>query len=212
MLINPDNPSGNYLVKDELLQMIKETAARGIKLIIDESFADFAEEENNTLLDPNLLEEYPHLIVVKSISKSYGVPGLRLGILASGDHALMASLKQDVAIWNINSFGEYYLQIAEKYRNDYLASLVKIRAERTRFMNELSRLPGLRVIPSQANYIMAECRGEMTSKALQERLLTEYNILIKDLSAKTGGNYIRIAVRNTEDNDRLLAALRAVLG
>ena len=212
VLINPDNPSGNYLVKDELLQMIKETAARGIKLIIDESFADFAEEENNTLLDPNLLEENPHLIVVKSISKSYGVPGLRLGILASGDHALMASLKQDVAIWNINSFGEYYLQIAEKYRNDYQASLVKIRAERTRFMNELSRLPSLRVIPSQANYIMAECRGEMTSKALQERLLTDYNILIKDLSAKTGGNNIRIAVRNTEDNDRLLAALRAVLG
>ena len=207
VLINPDNPSGSYIPHAGLMNLVKETGKRGIRLIVDESFADFAEEENNSLLDPDLLENCPHLIVVKSISKSYGVPGLRLGILACGDHDLITDLKQDVSIWNINSFGEYYLQIAEKYRNDYRESLVKIKAERRRFMNGLSAVKNLRVIPSEANYIMVECTETMTSRKLQERLLEEYDILIKDLSAKTGGNYIRLAGRNTEDNDRLLAAL-----
>ena len=134
------------------------------------------------------------------------VDGRHIGAVFK-DRDLITDLKQDVSIWNINSFGEYYLQIAEKYRNDYRESLVKIKAERRRFMNGLSAVRGLRVIPSEANYIMVECTGTMTSRKLQERLLEEYDILIKDLSAKTGGNYIRLAVRNAEDNDRLLAAL-----
>ena len=148
---------------------------------------------------------------MKSISKSYGVPGLRLGILASGDTETITRMKKDVAIWNINSFAEFYMQIEEKYKKDYVIALDKFRSERTRYIAEMSKIDGLRVIPSQANYVMAEVTSGMTAKELNRRLIVKHNILIKNLVAKIqqdGRQYIRIAVRTTEDNNKLVAALR----
>ena len=212
VVINPDNPSGNYIPKADLLRLIAWTSYRGIKLVIDESFVDFADEEDNTLIEQRILSDNPGLYVMKSISKSYGVPGLRLGVLASGDAETIASMKKDVAIWNINSFGEFYLQIAEKYGKDYAEALKRIRAERRRFEAELDKLPGVRVIPSQANFIMAELEEGISPKALLKTLLIRYDILIKELTTKTNGrNYLRLAVRNSEDNDRLLAAMKKEL-
>lgn len=214
VLINPDNPSGNYIPKADVLRFAQWCTEKGIRLILDESFVDFAEEENATLLSEELLGRYPELIVVKSISKSYGVPGVRLGILASHDETLIGRLKKQVAIWNINSFGEFYMQIAGKYEKDYQASLEKLRMERSAFSNALAQIPGLRVIPSQANYVMVELTGGMTAKALTKRLLVEYDLLIKDLSGKIrreGREYIRLAVRNEADNAALLHALRELM-
>lgn len=211
IVINPDNPSGNYIPKAQLLKLVEWTGERGVRLVVDESFADFAVEEENSLIDQSLLMANPHLYVMKSISKSYGVPGLRLGVLASGDTAAIAAMKKDVAIWNINSFGEFFLQIWEKYRKDYNAALVKFRTERARYVARLEQLPGLRVISSQANYVMAELTGEMTAKTLTRRLLIDHNILIKDLSSKVGRQYIRLAVRDSGDNDALVDALKQLL-
>ena len=212
VIINPDNPSGNYIPKADLLSLIKWAFEKNIRLIIDESFVDFADEKDPTLIVTSLLNENPHLYVMKSISKSYGVPGLRLGVLASGDTDTIASMKKDVAIWNINSFGEFYMQIEEKYKKDYAEALVKIRAERARFASCLSSIHGIRVIPSQANYIMVELDEGISPKELLKTLLIKYEILIKELTTKTNGrNYLRLAVRCTEDNDRLLEALRTEL-
>ena len=212
IVVNPDNPTGNYISKAGLLKLVDWAAKKGIRLVIDESFVDFADEEDSTLIEQSLLDANPHLFVMKSISKSYGVPGLRLGVLASGDQAEIAYLKKNVAIWNINSFAEFYMQIEEKYKKDYAAALVKIRAERARYLAELSAIEGIRVIPSQANYVMVEIVCDHTSKEITKRLLIEYNILIKDLSSKMGGKqYLRLAVRDTKDNDKLVAALKEVL-
>ena len=211
VIVNPDNPSGNYIPKKDLLRLIEWTKGKGMKLVIDESFVDFADEEDSTLIDLDLLAANTHLYVMKSISKSYGVPGLRLGVLASGDVDTIAHMKKDVAIWNINSFAEFYMQIEEKYKKYYAEALVKIRAERARFVSELSKINGIRVIPSQANFIMAELT-DVEPKELLKALLFKHQLLIKDLSSKTGGKYIRIAVRNTEDNDMLVAALKEELG
>lgn len=212
ILINPDNPSGNYIQKADVLRLIRWSAERGITLLLDESFVDFADEEDSSLLDQTLLNQNPHLFVMKSISKSYGVPGLRLGILASGDTEAIAALKKDVSIWNINSFAEFYLQIEEKYQQDYRNGMAVFRAERARFAAALARIPGLRVIPSQANYLMVELTNpKLTAKELLAILLSKYNLLVKELTAKTGGQYLRFAVRDTADNDRLLAALRREL-
>ena len=213
IIINPDNPSGSYLPLSELMRIIAWAKERDIRLVIDESFADFADEKDNSLIRQELLDNNPGLYVVKSISKSYGVPGLRLGVLASGDTKLIAELKKDVAIWNINSFAEFYMQIEEKYKKDYARALDKLREERARFQRELSGLEGLRVIASQANYVMVELLDGHSSRTVTRRLLIEDEILIKDLSGKLGGKqYLRLAVRNTEDNDKLVAALRRVLG
>ena len=124
-----------------------------------------------------LLDENPHMIVVKSISKSYGIPGLRLGVAASGDTDLIGQLKKDVAIWNINSFGEFYMQIEEKYRKDYAASLNKLRAERTRFAEKLIKLTGIRIFQSQANYLMVELTGNGSKVDAFLELLEGYEIL-----------------------------------
>ena len=212
ILINPDNPSGNYIPKVDLLRLIAWSKAKGICLVVDESFADFADETNNTLIDQSIIADNPHLYVMKSISKSYGVPGLRLGVLASGNEDVIANMKKDVAIWNINSFGEFYMQIEEKYRRDYSIALEKLRAERTRFQKELRTIRGIRVIPSQANFVMVELADDISPKALLKRLLIKHNLLIKELTTKTNGrNYLRLAVRNTDDNNVLIRALRTEL-
>ena len=214
VLINPDNPSGNYIEKKGILALIKWADQKRIKLLIDESFVDFAEEENSTIIDQSILDKYKCLYVMKSISKSYGVPGLRLGVLASGDTETIARMKKDVSIWNINSFAEFYMQIEEKYKKDYTVALEKFRQERNRYIAELSNISGLRIIPSQANYVMAEVTTGMTAKELNRRLIVKHNILIKNLVAKIqqdGRQYIRIAVKTKEENDKLIAALNEEL-
>lgn len=213
IVINPDNPSGNYLKRVELIKLVEWAERNNIKLIIDESFADFADEKNNSLIDQKLLESYKNLYVMKSISKSYGVPGLRLGILASGDETVISAMKKNVAIWNINSFAECYLQIAEKYKKDYAAAMDKFRAERKRFFYELNKIDNIRVIPSQANYFMIELVNGMTSKELMIKLFKNHYLLVKDLSSKIndGKQYIRIAIRNDSDNDKMLEALNKEL-
>ena len=209
VVVNPDNPSGNYIPKKVLLRLIDWCVKKKINLILDESFADFSDEENNTLIDQEILDKYKNLYVMKSISKSYGVPGLRLGVLASGDTDTIAFMKKDVAIWNINSFAEFYMQIEEKYKKDYAAALVKFRAERARFQDELAKVPGVRVIPSQANFVMVELEKKISPKELLKKLLTKHSLLIKELTTKTNGrNYLRLAVRDKEDDDRLVAAMK----
>ena len=209
VVVNPDNPSGNYIPQKDLLRLIDWCAEKKINLILDESFADFSDEENKTLIDQEILDKYKNLYVMKSISKSYGVPGLRLGVLASGDTDTIAFMKKDVAIWNINSFAEFYMQIEEKYKKDYAAALVKFRAERARFQDELAKIPGARVIPSQANFVMVELEKKISPKELLKKLLTKHSLLIKELTTKTNGrNYLRLAVRDKEDDDRLVAAMK----
>lgn len=214
VVINPDNPTGNYLPKADVLKLAAWCAGRDIVLILDESFVDFAEEEDASLIDDEILERYPNLFVMKSISKSFGVPGARLGVLATANEAIIGALKKQVAIWNINSFGEYYMQIEEKYRKDYTAALAKTRIARARFLEGLRAIAGLRVIPTQANYVTVELLN-YDSRKLCKVLLRQYDLFIKDLTPKMkrpGQQYIRLAIRNIQDNEKLLAALREVLG
>ncbi len=211
LIINPDNPSGNLLTKEELVSLIEWSKNKGIRLIIDESFLDFSHPDKSlSLLDTATLNQNPHLIIVKSISKSYGVPGLRLGFLASGDKQLIKTIKKEVSIWNINSFAEFYMQIFIKYQEDYEKACVKFIEERDLFFSQLQQIPFLRVIPSEANYFLCEIADNYTSEELCSTLLSQKNILIKNCKAKAGfqkRNYVRIAIRNREDNNKLVEAL-----
>ena len=214
LLINPDNPSGNFIPKADVLRLATWCKERGIFFVVDESFVDFSEDfRNNSLLHNEILQAYPNLAVMKSISKSYGVPGLRLGILASSDEELINWMKHDVSIWNINSFAEFYMQIFGKYQKDYDRACQKFIAERERFMARLTDIPFLRVIPSQANYFLCQVTEKYTSEELTRRLLMDFKILIKDCDNKDGlknKNYVRIAVRDQKDNDTLVDALKTL--
>lgn len=214
VLINPDNPSGNFVPTKDVLRLSNWCKEHSIKLIVDESFVDFSDNfESNSLIHNDILEGNPNLIVIKSISKSYGVPGLRLGILATSDEKIIDCIKKNIAIWNINSFAEYYMQIFGKYQKCYREACYLIIKERERFQKEMDKVSFVRVIPSQANFFMIELTGRYTSNELSSVLLKRFNILIKSCNTKHGlenKNYIRIAVRNRTDNDRLLDALKSL--
>ena len=212
LLINPDNPSGNFISMAGLQKLLAWSKIQQIQLIVDESFVDFSDDfEHNTLLRNETLADNPQLVVMKSISKSYGVPGLRLGILASSDVALIKWIKKDISIWNINSFAEFYMQIFGKYESDYLAACRKFIAERRRFEVLLREIPYMRVLPTQANYFCIELIDKYSSAELTKLLLERYNIMVKDCDSKNGlkgRNFIRISVRSQQDNDQLIVALK----
>ena len=212
LLINPDNPSGNFISMAGLQKLLAWSKAQQIQLIVDESFVDFSDDfEHNTLLRNETLADNPQLVVMKSISKSYGVPGLRLGVLASSDVALIKWIKKDISIWNINSFAEFYMQIFGKYESDYLAACRKFIAERRRFEVLLREIPYMRVLPTQANYFCIELIDKYSSAELTKLLLERYNIMVKDCDSKNGlkgRNFIRISVRSQQDNDQLIVALK----
>ncbi|MBR6283244.1 MAG: aminotransferase class I/II-fold pyridoxal phosphate-dependent enzyme [Muribaculaceae bacterium] len=214
LLINPDNPSGNFIPVADVLRLEAWCAEREIRLVVDESFVDFTDEwATNSLLHNDILTAHPMMVVVKSISKSYGVPGLRLGVMASADTDFIAWMKRDVAIWNINSMAEFYLQIFNKYESVYREACAKFVVERRRFAQRLAEVPWLRVIPSQANYFLCEITGSITSTQLTEQLLNRHNILIKDCNTKNalqGRNMVRIAIRGMRDNDLLVEALKSI--
>jgi histidinol-phosphate/aromatic aminotransferase/cobyric acid decarboxylase-like protein len=211
VLINPDNPTGNYIPSAGVRRLLDVMKAQNKRLILDESFIDFCDEEDNpSLLRQDILQEYPNLIVIKSISKSYGVPGLRLGIAASGDAAFIGKIRKNLSIWNINSFGEYFLQIIGKYTKDYRHASALISAERKRFKGELEKTGLFEVYPSQANYFLCRIKKPLAAGELAARLLETHNIFIKDLTGKKGipdTSWIRVAVRNREDNDFLIKKL-----
>lgn len=207
VLINPDNPTGNYIPYEDCLRLAQWCKEREIVLVIDESFIDFS-NEHPTFLNNALLAQNDHLVVVKSISKSYGVPGLRLGVLATSNQSLMMNLRREMSIWNINSFGEFFLQIIGKYEKVYAQAMDAFREERSHFVKALESVSYLRVLPSEANYVLCEVTERFTPRELAVRLLREYGILIKDCSQKCKGNYIRLAVRDTEDNNQLIEALK----
>ena len=213
MVINPDNPSGNFIPKADILRLAQWCDERSIRLLVDESFVDFSEDyAYNSLLSDEILEQYPRMAVMKSISKSYGVPGLRLGILASADKDLIARIKKKVSIWNLNSVAEFFMQIYNKHEKDYQRACAKFVAERDDFEQQLRTIPFFRVMPSQANYFLCEVLPPYTASEIVIHMLKQHNILTRDCSGKPGldpnKQYMRIAVRNHEDNTRLVEALR----
>lgn len=210
-IVNPDNPSGSFLNWVDLEAILDCCRDQGIYCIMDESFIDFVQSDQRyTLLDNSILERYPNLIVIKSICTSYGVPGLRLGVLATSNSTLLSRIKKHMPIWNINSFAEYFLQLFPLFADEYSLSCDIIAMQRMKFEKKLKQISFLTVYPSQTNFIMCRLAEPYKSKDIATQLLIKNNILIKDLSGKEGFSdkqYIRIAVKDEEENDRLFRAL-----
>lgn len=211
ILINPDNPSGHFLQEKEVLELAEYFQSRDKWLIVDESFVDFAEKgQRFSLLDSYYVEKYSRLVVVKSISKSYGVPGIRLGVLASSDQNVIRRIRQELSIWNINSFGEYFMQIIGKHKKEYWEAAEKIIRDRDQLYAGLKKIPWLRVLPSQANYFLCEILEHYSATELSVALI-KLDIYIKDCSGKKGfegKEFVRLAVRDRHDNKKLLKALK----
>ena len=213
-LVTPDNPSGSLIPFADLMQVLDVCKAQNTTCIVDETFVDFAEKDKRySLLTNDILERYPNLVVIKSISKSYGVPGLRLGVLASSNLELIKELREMLPIWNINSFAEYFLQVFGLYKPGYWEACNKIAEQRTILQEKLRTIKFLEVYPSQANYIMCRINGGLSAKSIATELLNRHKILIKDLSEKSGFDgrqFIRIAVKDADENALLYDALKSL--
>lgn len=213
-VVSPDNPSGAMLTKEQALELAMYAKEKGTRLLLDESFIDFAESDKKyTLMNEEILTKYDNLIVIKSIGKSYGVAGLRLGVLASSDKQLLSTIRTNMQIWNINSFAEYYLQIYNLYAADYASACEKIANERKRMLDRLNLVNGIKAYESQANYIMINLESRSSYEFCVE-CLEKHNMLIKDLSSKNffrGRNFIRVAIKNRKENDIFLKTIEEML-
>ncbi len=213
-IVNPDNPSGAMMTFDEIISIVEECKKYGTKIIVDESFIDFAyPEDKYTLLQDEILEKYDNLIIIKSIGKSYGVAGLRLGILASSDEKLLSEIRNMMQVWNINSFAEYYLQSHNLFAKDYSSACRKIAVERRMVIDEINAMDGVKAYPSQANYVMIDL-GEISAFDTCIKALNTYGLLLKDLSTKDffeGRNFIRVAVKSKEENREFLDMFKKII-
>lgn len=213
ILINPDNPSGNYIPPTDIIYILKEFKKTNKTLILDESFLDFAEGGvDSSMCNSSILKEFPNLVVIKSIGKSYGIGGLRMGALLSSNSELINKIRSEIPIWNINSVAEFYLQIIGKYKSEYIQSCKKIICVRERLKKSLNTISYIECFDSHANFLMCRLDG-VNAEKLVVYLCEKFKILVKNCSnkIKTGEQYIRIAVRNAEDNQILIDALTIYL-
>lgn len=212
VLINPDNPSGNLIDEDGIGRLLKWCNRRNVRIVLDESFLDFAHGAMKAgHISNKILEDNKNLVVIKSISKSHGVPGVRLGIMCTSDVELIQRIRKNVSIWNINSFAEFYLQIFEKYQRDFEIAMEGFLTLREEFHRDLRQIAILNVLPSASNFFMCEVKNPHTAIGITEELLDEHDIFIKDLTGKTGikGQWIRVSIKSAEENKKLVEALKS---
>ena len=208
LLIRPNNPTGSYLSKSDLVYFLDRMGSLEL-VLVDESFLDFVDAES----DPsalNLIDEYPNLLVLKSLSKNCGIPGIRLGYAATGNAERLADLRRDLPIWSINSFAQYFLEEMGDYRWEYAESCRQVREATRNLVQGLEEVPYLYPYPTQGNFVLCWILYGFTGEELAARLFEDCRVLVNNCGPKDGleGNFIRIACRTEEDNGRLVEAFK----
>ncbi len=211
MLSNPDLVTGSVMPQKDILRLAQWCGERNMHMVVDESAADFCNAPSGcSVLDDGVLERHPNIVVVRDMA-AYGIAGIRLAILCSGDSELVDRIKASSGLWNVNSVAEFFMQILGKYESGYTRSCGALGKEREYLREELGKSGFLKVIPSQANFLLCEVMKPATVSALLLWMLRKHNILLHDSTAQVnadGREFVRIAVRSRADNARLLAALR----
>jgi histidinol-phosphate/aromatic aminotransferase/cobyric acid decarboxylase-like protein/choline kinase len=209
ILVNPNNPTGEICKVSVLLEILPILEKQGRRLIVDESFMDFATIPER-LLHEKIINEYSNLLIIKSFGKSYGVPGVRLGVLVSSDIELLNKVRARLPIWNISSSAEVFLDLLPRYKKEYQNSLIDINKERAFFQKSLGDI-GVKFYPSEANFVFFQIK-EVANKEF-EGFCYEYGLLIKKIVERKGltGIYYRIAVRTREQNKRVIEVIKAYL-
>lgn len=215
VVVTPNNPTSLLVPRADLLRLLGILDGHGCTLIVDESFIDFADAGAAESLEKDVAD-HPNLAVMKSMSKAYGICGLRIGYLLTADEDLARRIRDELHIWNVNGFAEEFLRLAPRFRQEFAESCQSVRAERDALYEDLRTVPGLSVYRPDANFIF--CRlpeGSPSGPDVARRLFVEDNIYIKDCCGKTmpdPSRYIRVASRMTNENEALTKALARVVG
>jgi len=181
-------------------------------VIVDESFVDFAAEEIPSLLQT--AGRWPNLVLVRSMSKHCGVPGLRLGYCYSSSERIIGELRNSLPTWNINTLAEFYLSLLPATDADYHASRLRVLQDVRHLYAGLTQIDGITVYPTGANFVCFRVDSGMTARQVQRRLLVEHGLYVRDCSNKVGMDryHIRVASQGAESDRRLVEALPQVLG
>lgn len=207
VISNPSNPTGAWFEAEEIEELVLSLPEVEL-IVIDESFLDFSGLESAV----NLVPRAPNLVVVKSLGKSLGWHGVRLGYAAMNPRAADL-LRSQLPFWNVNGLAAYILKSLSEFKEEFLQSLALVAQDRTYMMNQLERVPELRVFSSKANFLYVELPPEVPGRKLRDRLLEEYGLIVRECSNKIGSSerYLRLAVQRKEAVDLLVHALRREL-
>jgi histidinol-phosphate/aromatic aminotransferase/cobyric acid decarboxylase-like protein/NDP-sugar pyrophosphorylase family protein len=214
VVVTPNNPTSLSVARSDLCRLAEELGKQNCTLLVDESFVDFSQEYEQASLS-NELDTYPNLVILKSMSKAFGIGGLRLGYLLTADKELAESVRSNVPIWNINGLAEAFLRVAPRYRREFAKSCVKVRIDRDDLYQRLNAVPGMIVYEPDANFVFCRLPDAAPSgPEVARALFVENNILIKHCAGKSmpdADRYLRIASRTVAENCTLAEALRAVI-
>ena len=211
VIVRPDNPAGTLVSKEHVERMLD--AFVGLDMVlVDESFLYFADTQGADQSVAALIHEFPNLVIVNSMSKAYGVPGLRLGYAASGDPELINRLRAELPIWSVNSLAQLFLESLGSYRKQFDESCGQVRDATQSLYRGLQSVPFLHPYPTQGNYVLCRTTNGITGSEVTSQLFEEFRILVNDCSGKQGldSRFFRIASRTVEENDELLRVLTTV--
>ena len=216
VIINPNNPNGGYLTRSELEHILKNIS--DVKnIIIDESFIHFAYEDDSLNINSatDLFDLYSNLIIIKSMSKDFGIAGIRAGYAVMSEDKV-SSLLENGFLWNSSGLSEYFFTLYgkkhffkkyNKYRKKYIL-------ETQNFYSELSKINSIKIYPTKANFVLLELIDGSTSSDLVEKMLMKYGIYIRTGSDKIGldGEFVRIASRTKKENEKIILAIKDIFG
>ena len=216
VLINPNNPDGSYVAYEDLLRIISGLPP-DVTLVVDESFIHFAFEDLNLDIRSLIPEcaRNPNLIVMKSMSKDFGIAGIRAGYAVMHPERVRHLLRNGF-LWNSNGLAEYFFRLY--CRDDFVDQYDIVRKqyilETQLFYRQLAKVPGTRTYPSMANFALVEILDGITADDVTQHLLVRHGVYVRTCSDKIGleGEFLRIASRGLRDNQRIIDALSDVLG
>jgi len=214
VVVSPNNPTSLLVPKDDLLRLTKILESHDCMLIVDESFIDFARNGNSESLEREI-ENHQNLTIFKSMSKAYGICGIRIGYMLTANTEFLAKVRQELHIWNINGFAEEFLRLAPQYKNKFRESCALVMTDRDLLYKQLGSIPEIVVYPPDANYIFCRIPNHsMSGPEVTKKLFVDHNIYIKHCAGKTmpeSDRYLRIASRTQKENLLLVEALRNIL-
>ncbi len=214
VVVTPNNPTSLAVPKADLIRLVEKLKPSNCMLIVDESFLDFADKKEQISLEKDIAK-YPNMAILKSMSKAYGICGLRIGYLLTANADFAQAIRNGIHIWNINGFAEEFLRILPQYKQEFEDSCKIVKTDRDIFYKQLCAIEGMTVFKPDANYIY--CRlpdAALSGPEVTKRLFIKYNIYIKDSVGKTqpdADRYIRIASRTQKENNTLVDALLDIM-
>lgn len=204
ILISPNNPTGECLTIKQIIELVKIGAEKKLNVVIDESFSDFSNVQNS-LLSSEILDEYNNLIVIKSLGKSYGVGGVRLGVMCSTNTKFVEKIRNLLPIWNISSFAEVFLDLLPKYKIQFKISISKLIADRNFAENELKKM-GVQYYPTQANFMLIRVKDEFEDDV--DEIFFKKGFLVKTLKRSSmNGVFLRIAIKSKDTTNKVLKTI-----